>query len=106
MTDLHTRTAAQNPRIDQGRVIVELTSRLVSAEALMASLQNAQLSSSQLLGSEHRVDLVKRLTGKSSLDSAISSTGEMITQLRQAVSTARSFKRVDTSMFTPVGAKS
>ena len=105
MTHVQQRKAAPPPRSDEGRVIVELTSRLVSAEALMASLQKAQESSSRVLSQERHVDLVKRLTGRSSLDAAIVSTGEMITQLREAVSTARRGYKHD-SRFAPVGARS
>lgn len=103
MTNLQTRTAALHARTDQGRVIVELTSRLVSAEALLASLHKAQESSVALLGQERRVDLVKRLTGQSSLEAAIASTGEMISELRHAVSTARRARSLDARL-APVGA--
>ncbi|MCA9294196.1 MAG: hypothetical protein KDA20_10320 [Phycisphaerales bacterium] len=104
MTNLQPRTAGPSARTDHGRVIVELTSRLVSAEALLASLQKAQESSARLLGQERRVDLVKRLTGQSSFDAAIASTGEMICELRQAVSSARRAKALE--RFAPVGVNS
>jgi hypothetical protein len=86
MTDRDSQTLCAPPPQEQRKVIIELTSRLVSAEALLASLQNAQQTQP---GSQRRVDPVKRLTGRSSIDAAIVSTGEMIDQLRTAVSTAR-----------------
>lgn len=60
------------------RMIQETTQRRDEALTLLRSLQDAKSISERNLAEIHQPDLVKQVTGKSSMDNAIASTRRLI----------------------------
>lgn len=63
---------------DKQRILLETRSRRDEAEALLRSLLDAKESSERNLAELHQSDVMKRVTGKSSIDRAIASTQRLI----------------------------
>lgn len=60
------------------RVWIDTVQRRDEAKALLDTLMNAKRCSEQNLAEMRRADLVKQVTGKSSMDNAIDSTKRLI----------------------------
>lgn len=60
------------------RMLVETTARRDEAEALLRSLLDAKSSSEKNLAQLGQADLMKKVTGRSSLDNAIASTQRLV----------------------------
>ena len=66
------------------QALIETRRTRENAERLLASLQDAHASCEAQLASEKRADLVKHVTGKTSLEQAIDETRRMIEVLKRA----------------------
>lgn len=64
--------------VKQHRVLVDMVERREEARALLEALMAAKRSSEQNLAELRRADLVKQVTGRSSMDNAIDSTRRLI----------------------------
>ncbi len=71
------------------RMIQETTQRRDEALTLLRSLQDAKAISEKNLAEIHQPDLVKQVTGKSSMDTAIASTRRLIDSFNRVLDDLR-----------------
>ncbi len=71
------------------RLVLETNARRDRAEAVLQSLLNAKAECEKQLARFRRPDMMKSVTGKSALDSAIASTQRMVESLNRTLSEAR-----------------
>lgn len=71
------------------RLVLETNARRDRAEAVLQSLMNAKAECEKQLARFRRPDMMKSVTGKSALDSAIASTQRMVESLNRTLSEAR-----------------
>lgn len=74
---------------DLQRVVLETTATRDRAEALLEGLLRAKEETERERDRLNRVDQMKELTGKSSIDNAIASTRRMIDTLNRTIREAR-----------------
>jgi len=73
----------------KGRMIQETTQRRDEALTLLRSLLDAKTISERNLAQIHQPDLVKQVTGKSSMDNAIASTRRLIDSFNRVLDDLR-----------------
>lgn len=71
------------------RMLVETTARRDEAEALLRSLLDAKHASERNLAQLGQPDLVKQVTGRSSLDNAIASSQRLVESFNRVLSNLR-----------------
>lgn len=75
---------------DRSRILTETAQARGEAERLLRGLIEARAQSEARLAELSRVDILKKLTGTSALDTAISSTERMIDALDRVLSEVKS----------------
>jgi phage-related protein len=76
-------------RLNKDQILSQTTHRRDEATKLLASLLDAKKVSEQNLASIHQDDLLKRVTGNSSMDNAIASTRRLIDSFNRVIDDLR-----------------
>jgi hypothetical protein len=74
---------------DRSRIIAETADARAEARRLLTGLIEARAQSEARLAEFNRVDILKKLTGRSALDTAIASTERMIESLDRVLGDIR-----------------
>ncbi len=76
-------TTTEQPKMttQQERILSETVVARDKAQALLEGLKQAKAASERELQAQHRLDHLKKVTGKSAIDNAIDSTSRMIETL-------------------------
>ncbi len=76
-------TTTEQPKMttQQERILSETVVARDKAKALLEGLKQAKAASERELEAQHRLDHLKKVTGKSAIDNAIDSTSRMIETL-------------------------
>jgi hypothetical protein len=77
------------PVVDRARILTETADAKAEARRLLAGLIEARAQSEARLAELHRVDILKKLSGRSALDTAIGSTERMIDSLDRVLGEIR-----------------
>ena len=78
-------TKLNSERLDKVQILSQTTHRRNEATKLLATLLDAKKVSERNLVSIRQDDLLKRVTGKSSMDNAISSTRKLIDSFNRVI---------------------
>lgn len=91
MTTLVTRPTAPAPTANpmSSRLLVETTQRRDDAARLLGTLLDAKRVSESNLAQLQQDDMLKRVTGKSSMDNAIASTRRLIDSFNRVIDDLR-----------------
>ena len=83
---IHTESA---PKLSKAQLLAQTTQRRDDANALLQSLLDAKKISERNLASINQDDLLKRVTGNSSMDNAITSTRKLIDSFNRVIDDLR-----------------